>query len=232
MSVMAINNMFKHSRLSALPPTLAGCDVQGLVARWLLDGSLTDQVSGRALTRVGTWNTTGYNMVWDIELNQFVPVFTGSNYYTFNPAAHSGHAAFPSGKSAGTVTCWAKWRATDNATPIAYGAGATDQARGIYVYSSAIQAWYVNGGVSSGINPLSDGTWHHCVFSYNGSTVSNIVDGILQATVSRTLNTALTLGEIGRFFTGNAMVGYVADCRVYSEALSAARIEAIALGRA
>lgn len=211
-----------------IPQTLAGINTTGLIARWLLDGSLTDQVSGRPLTRAGTWNTVSNDLRWDSELNQYVTIFTGANYLTFDPTG------FPSGAAAGTLCCWAKVRATDNGTIVSYGSNtANGSERDLSVFNSNITFNAYNLAVNAGINPLSDGTWHHFAGVYNGATMQVYVDGLLQGSTSATLATTLSGGYIGRWITSNYFfVGGGADVRSYSTALSAAQVLAITQGLA
>lgn len=209
-----------------IPQTLGEINSTGLVARWLLDGTLTDQVSSLALTRSGTWNTTSYNVRWDSELNQYVPVFTGTNYYTFSPTG------FPSGAAARTFCGWVKYRTATvaYAIPFMYGGSAAQSGFLWQLDGSSIVNFNSGSGfISSGINPHSDGVWHHLAATYNGSTVAVHIDGILQASGTQTLNTTLTYGAIGDWALGGyAHTGYVADIRCYSTALTAAQVLAIA----
>lgn len=199
-----------------LPQTLAQMDTTGLVASWLLDGSLTDLVSGRALTRVGTWNATSNNMIWDIELNQYVPVFTGANYYTF-PLTE-----FPANTAAQTLMSWAKARATDQGLVCAYNS---------HVGGMHYGGLSATGDTSTqtGLNLLSDGTWHHLASVFNGATRNFYVDGVLHYSAAESPTYTYATGAIGAYVVGNLkLVGYVAGVRCYSSAKTAAEILAIA----
>lgn len=220
---MDTSDFISPSTLPKIPPTLNGVNTTSLVARWLLDGTLTDQVSGLTLTRAGTWNTTSYNRIWDFDIQQYVHAFTGANYYTFTPTG------FPSGAAAGTIMCWAKFRATDGGVTFGYGSEVSLSARSLLHVSSSGSFSPYGTATSSGISQLSDGLWHHMAGVYNGSTLLLFIDGVLQGTRSDTLTTTLSSGWIGYWsaVSPGYMVGYITDCRCYSVALSSGQILAI-----
>lgn len=203
---------------SRIPSTI---DTTGLLSRWLLDGSALDYVGGRN----GTWTGTA-KYTRDPRLGgQVVATFGGSSYISFSPAG------LPSGNDAGSMCLWIKHRATGGSYDFLYGAGASNQFRLIRLNASNFIEFNSYGTVqlSSGINPLSSGSWFHVAAVHNGTTTAIYVNGVLQAAVSATLNTTATSGRIGAYVDGTLnTVGSCADCRIYSTAKSAAQILAIA----
>lgn len=201
--------------ISRLPTTI---DTAGLLSRWLLDGNALDSVGSRD----GTWAGTA-KYILDQKLGETVAYFNGSSYLSFDPTG------LPSGAATRTVTLWFKGTAAEFGL-FGYGSTAGSYyAYQIQQYGGDLYASLYGATLSTGFNPLSDGSWHHVALAYNGTTLLFYVDGVLYASASMTLVTALTLGKIGANMVASVWGnGVMCDCRIYSTAKTAAEVLAIA----
>lgn len=203
--------------ISLIPSTI---DTAGLLSRWLLDGNANDSVS----TRHGTWTGTArYRR--DIKLGgQLVAEFNGSSYIAFSPSG------LPGGSAIGTICALAKFRTAGNSGVIGYGTGGGSNTRAIFRYSAtaSICGYLNSSNINTGLDPNSDGSWHHIALAYNGASAQVYVGGVLYASSSITATTALTIGEIGRAGESYSMLGSICDCRIYNVAKTAAQVLSMA----
>ena len=78
---------------------------------------------------------------------------------------------------------------------------------------------------------ITDGRWHHMAITYTNSTASIYVDGKLDSSASKSLNTAsapLVLGNGTSTYVGsNYYNGLLDDVRIYNRSLSASEVQAL-----
>lgn len=73
---------------------------------------------------------------------------------------------------------------------------------------------------------FTSGVWVHCTITYDGTTLSHYIDGVLEASVNVALDTAISTLAIGNTnrSTSTAFEGRLTDFRVYDGALDASTI--------
>lgn len=139
-------------------------------------------------------------------------------------------AGFPTGANPFTLQAWA----TVDSLPasfgaiIMYGTDATGQGRGLTVSSGGtLYASGYSASVASTITATT-GQRYNLAFTYDGTTSRLYIDGSLDASAARTLNTVITISKIGQLFdsAGEYWPGKVFQILMYDVALSAAQIDA------
>lgn len=164
-------------------------------------------------------------------VNGYALQFNGSDNYVVNDAVNG----LPTGSSSRTMTFWAKY---DVAQPgkVFAGYGSTSKCKnfqfgfdrkdatklGFYGWNSCD---YTTSILS---NLLADGVFHHFAVVYDGSLVKFYIDGILQSTAKRVLQTGSSTlciaGEVNRRNCDRLFAGSIDDFRIYSRVLSDAEI--------
>ena len=81
---------------------------------------------------------------------------------------------------------------------------------------------YIGGSTTNGTTTLSDDVWYNITVTYNNTSVKLYVNGVLEATSTKTLesdsgNTVF----FGKSSSGNFFEGNISDCYIYNRALSA-----------
>lgn len=191
----------------------------GLVARWSLNGNTNDGVgtANGTITGSPTYST-------DAKEGSSSMTFSGTTQYV-----SMGNPTLPSGTAPRTIMAWAKTTATTGTRYIfAYGNTTTDQ--GMNIGMSNLQ---LTGG-ANGTNQTYDnfwaaGVWHHIALTYDGTTAKLYADGVLVSSAARSWSLVLQGAFIARHTSpGNYWSGSVDDARVYSTALTASEILALA----
>jgi hypothetical protein len=138
----------------------------------------------------------------------------------------------PQGASARTMTLWVEPAAGPVATFFNYGSFVAHERFGLLLDSN--KDYFVGEGsdLLGNVN-LATGPWHHVAASYDGTTMTLYVDGVLDkaATLQATL---ATLGS--RFAIGHTVTtvgrepfnGKISDIRVYNRVLSAGEVAQLA----
>jgi hypothetical protein len=86
---------------------------------------------------------------------------------------------------------------------------------------------------AQGNTAVNDGRWHHIAGRLSGTTATIFIDGVIDATRTRTPN-IVTTGDLNigrRFDTGAYFPGDIDDVRLYNRALSDSEIESIGKSR-
>jgi hypothetical protein len=159
-------------------------------------------------------------------------VFNGSSSLITTPIGTA-----PSGGNSRTFSLWVNSTNTSsNQTLIMYG-NANPPSRDFFVWrlngvgSSTIEFADFVDTYSESASSVFDGGWHHLAFVYNGSTIQYYVDGSpLGSGYSVSLTTANTIMGIGDYNSaaGAVLDGKIDQVRIYSSALSASDVEALA----
>ncbi len=202
-----------------------------LVGLWTLDegtGSTAYDMSGNGNT--GTWNGT--------------PVGT-SGYYSsgkvgpwagtfINNYIDTGNNSSSMPKSAGTFSAWVYPTSTYGVF-MSNGSVQSD-VLGVNLYIGAGKPIFEVCNSSArnsiiGSSGLSLNTWYYLTGTWDGTTVSLYVNGVLIASSTETITPTpaydLTLGEDGTHWSSYHLNGLLDDARVYNRSLSAAEVSAL-----
>ena len=120
--------------------------------------------------------------------------FDGSNDYV----SISGLTA-PGGSNSHTLSAWMKRSTTNrNETIAGWGNDATNQLFDVRINNNKISWHHYGSGELAGSTTLSANTWYHIVASYDGTTQKLYVNGSLDGSQNRSLNTGTGNVKIGR----------------------------------
>ena len=207
----------------------------GLVGYWPLNegsGSSTIDQSGNGNT--GTWVGNGPYYTTNAKVGTYAGNFDGSTDYVFIP--NTGNKIMPTSNQPFTISVWLN---TNTVASAWYAIGSnetwlTSGYRFVLVCNgtSCIAALWCNqsGGTLTGINTsaLSANTWYLVTVSYNGTSGSTYLNGVLQGTTTGTV-----LGNTNNIDWGggiggvDAFSGYLDDARIYNRALSASEVQGL-----
>ena len=133
------------------------------------------------------------------------------------------------GSSNRTVSLWAR-RTTTTGFGVIYDVGSStggNRYTSFFQNTDLFRLQY-DADVIDDTGPWPASTWYHIASTYDGTTVSSYVDGVLLGSKTATLNTGpsgpLTIGNDPDLSSGFEFTGYVSDFRVYDGALSAIQI--------
>ncbi len=149
--------------------------------------------------------------------------FNGTNAYIQAP-----DTGLPLGSSPRTLAFWMKPQLNAR-VPVIYGGFAANNAFYVLVSGShaAIGQW--GGGDVSGSANVADGNWHYIAMTYDGASSVNLyVDGVLDATATKTYNTTST----GKVILGSDVGGsneyyngLLDEVMIYNRALTNSEIQ-------
>ncbi|RJQ30478.1 LamG domain-containing protein [Candidatus Parcubacteria bacterium] len=148
-----------------------------------------------------------------------------SDFLSLSPSTN-----IPTGTSARSVDFWAKpipSAMTSGAGYVfGYGAGVSNQGFGV---SANGGNWWFQGYSAGDLNSnksVIEGKWTHIAVTYDGTTLSIYVDGLLANSATKSLNTTASAFFIGQapWDTNNRFVGAIDELRVSNRALSADEI--------
>ena len=149
--------------------------------------------------------------------------FDGSNDYV-----SCGTTNLPTGTSARTIEAWIKTTQTTGVQSIInYGNQAIGNSRFGFLNASGI-LYFVGENNDYYTNTLiADGNWHHVAATYEASTLKIYIDGALNATVTKVLNTNNNFFNIGASCNptpGDFFNGSIDEVRVWNTARTAEQI--------
>lgn len=146
----------------------------------------------------------------------------------------------PIGNSARSISIWVKSNMTANNNPIfSYGNSSANAAFGLGKYITRISSGGPKPTISTKTDlllygyandlawaePVISSNWNHFVVTYTGSVASIYMNGVLQASGTKTWNTANTVFRLGLDTSGSAsFVGIVDDLKIFSRALTQTEI--------
>lgn len=155
--------------------------------------------------------------------------FDGVNDYTETTSPTN----LPLGNAARTVEVWVKvgtignWRSIVN-----YGATANSQRFGILIDNSGRPYFVGENNDMTGTVAINDNNWHHIAVTYTGGTngtVAMYVDGVLNISSTKTLNTSNGKLRMGRRVDGGANFEYfngtIDEVRIWNYALTQCEIQ-------
>lgn len=223
-------------------PAASGFYTANLLAWWQLNGNGNDSSgNGNNLTLVGSPTFgTGKNFAQAMVLN-------GTSQYATGPNIGD----FPTNQ---TMMCWCKTTAPTNfnclMSKLSAGGSASGQGMCLNIESPLFNNAFItfiqnnSGGTWTGTSTngsvtCNDGQWHHTamvisstytVTSYHNGSTTNVVsydDSTVNSTYTNTNGWMVGNSTASEFWNGT-----IADCRIYSAALSPTIIAAIAAGKA
>ena len=178
--------------------------------------NLLDQISGNNLTNSNVnFNTEGKF--------GFAGKFNGSN----SKLTISNSSFLPQGNNSRSISCWIKTTGGSSDGVIGYGNAVNSQAFFIYINNEnklGIFAYYNN---TTGNIAISNNTWNHIVATYDGTNCRLYVNGVLDFTAAKTLNTGNGEFRIGGVNWNNSsefFPGDIDQIRIYNSAISAANV--------
>ncbi|MDQ2769052.1 MAG: FG-GAP-like repeat-containing protein [Bacteroidota bacterium] len=138
-------------------------------------------------------------------------------------------ALLPQGNAARTLEAWVL-TTTSGSVIFNYGTASSNQRSGILVIGGHL--YYVGEGNDlQGNITITDGRWHHVAATYNGTTLSLYVDGVLDVSSNPsafgTTGTSWNLGKrIPPLTSTELLNGRLDEVRVYNVALTQAQVQA------
>jgi hypothetical protein len=140
-----------------------------------------------------------------------------------------------------TVAFWA-YRAAGSSTwtrMVGKGTAANAVNYGVWTgpaigYKAYFQQYTAAGGVSidlTGTTPLAIGTWYHIACTVTGNTVRIYINGVLDATGTRTAVPGMSTDPLGiGGYGGSYFNGILDDLRLYNRAIASTEIASLAAG--
>tara|TARA_Y100001970_G_scaffold82189_1_gene104073 strand:+ start:2282 stop:3601 length:1320 start_codon:yes stop_codon:yes gene_type:complete len=151
--------------------------------------------------------------------------FDGSNDYVSIPGLTA-----PGGSNSHTLSAWMKRSTTNrNETIAGWGNDATNQLFDVRINNNKISWHHYGSGELAGSTTLSANTWYHIVASYDGTTQKLYVNGSLDGSQNRSLNTGTGNVKIGRQpdWNGQYFYGFIDEVAIWDEALTASEVSSI-----
>jgi len=197
----------------------------GLVAEWSLDNN-TNDISGNGINGSAV-NSPSYTT--DRQQGTAAMSLNGSNeYVSINPAK------LPTGRTARTISLWAKTNSTATGYRWAFSFGKSSKSNAMFIGQSGTTLY--GGGFSDDLtktNFWQANVWHHICLTYDGTTAVLYADGNVVASAAKTWNLLLGTAAIGRQVNGlEYWNGSLDDVRVYDKALSSTEVKALASAQA
>jgi len=193
-----------------------------LFAEWGLDGN-TNDISGNNIN--GT--PMGLTYSSDHAQGSASGVFNGTNEYV-----NINSSALPAGKSARSISLWAKPNSVSETVfrwAFAYGAPKTSSAMLVGQNGTTLYG----GGFGDDLKVGSfwkANTWHHICLTYDGTTARLYGNGKLLVSGAKNWDLILTVAAIGRQVSGlEYWNGSIDDVRLYNKALSDTEVAALAV---
>ncbi len=193
------------------------------IGHWRFNNDATD-ASGSGFN--GTL-TNGATFTTDSKEGSHALSLDGSNDFVDlgNPSS------LPTGTTAVTLAAWAKTTYTTGAHMIiAFGnPGTTGGAVAVGQQGTMVTGGGVWDYVSSATGLVQANTWQHYAMTYDGTTVKLYLDGTQVATAAKTISINLLRAHIGKNVNNSSYWGgAIDDARMYTYALSAAEVQALA----
>jgi hypothetical protein len=132
------------------------------------------------------------------------------------------NSSIPNGGAARSMSYWMKSTQGSPGCMVNYGIFATSQRFGVLIVSD--NEYFVGENVDMiGVNEIDDGSWHHVLVTYDGTTLTLYRDGVSESSAALGLNTGSSDVFIGMAVAGHSpeyYAGQLDDLRFYNRALS------------
>lgn len=199
---------------------------RGLVAYYPLDEASSASVkdySGSGYDGVGQGATGSQNTPQPITINRFGTNQTAMNFDgtddSIEMSSGDTFAKLPSGTALRTVCAWQQ---LTTGYDISYGTEAGSQRYGLRDNRLAFNGIYLDLAIAKGTS------WNHICTAYDGTNAHIYVNGILNISGARAINTINSILRIGSGVEAGAFAtGVVDDVRIYNRLLSVAEIRAM-----
>ena len=202
----------------------------GLVGYWKLDagqGTTARDVSGN--NNNGTLSSSGASWAAASSSIGFDNPVSGS----FDGAAgyvSVGTTSLPAASAAQSVSAWIKFSSAAATQSVLAMTGAGSAIK-LGLGGGNVQV-LKNAGTLVSVAAPSTGTWHHVAYSWNGTTNALYIDGVATTTTTAHDSGAVTAATIGASgASADFFNGQIDDVRVYNQALTAAQVKSLGVGR-
>lgn len=216
-----------HSVLAAPP---VGSTLTGLAAYWSFDSSSNfnvPDVGGSTLTKGNgaSWSASG-KFGGALSLNG-----NSQSLYDLSSPAY-----LPVGNSSYTQSVWFRPSVVNNGGLMGWGSyGNTKRTNALRMSGAGSGGFYnywwdVDLYCSPSLCPLSSNTWYHVVTTYNGTTRSLYLDGVLKASDTNLGPNDATAAEfhIGKTCCAEYFTGLIDDVAIYNRALTSSEVAELA----
>lgn len=224
LAVLATGLVVSSNSASASPP--GGSTLNGLAAYWSFDSSSNfnvPDVGGSTLTKGNgaSWTASG-KFGGALSLN-------GSSQSLYDLSSPS---YLPVGNSSYTQSVWFKPSVVNGGGLIGWGSyGNTKRTNALRMSGSGSGGFYnywwdVDLLCSASSCPLTTNTWYHVVTTYDGTTRSIYLNGVLKASDTNQGPNNATAAEfhIGKTCCAEYFTGLIDDVAIYNRAVTAAEV--------
>jgi hypothetical protein len=196
-----------------------------LVSWWPADGNPADLTGGNAgvLKNGATFAAGEVRNAFSLDgSNDFVQV--------------SAPSGLPVGNSARTIDFWfqtpVNLTTSTESSLVQYGTASAGEMFGLITSQNAPGKLYFYGNSAdlAGTTTIQPNTWYHAAVTYDGTTVKLYLNGQLEASAARTLNTVIDGNGLTFGFRPDSnahWTGLIDEVEIFSRALSASEILAI-----
>jgi len=140
------------------------------------------------------------------------------------------NASLPLGNTPRTIECWVKSSPASSGFEVLFNYGtATTNQRASLMSGSTGKLYYAGENNDlEGTSIIMDGIWHHCAATFDGTTLRLYLDGVLEASDTKTFNTTGVFFDIGRRINASSefLNGKLDELRVWSVARTQDQIQA------
>ena len=211
----------KSSGIEIIP---ASGQTSGLAGYWKFDeGSGTSTADSSGLGNNGSFNG---GVGWTSGQFGAAAHFDGTGYIA------AGVNGLPAANAPQTISWWLTVPSIPSgvANVLSLSNDAAQSAVQPGFRNGTFGVWSYGGSFLVSTTPASTGAWHHYAYTFDGTTHSLYVDGVLKNSSTHAAQTAApTKLEFGRWTGGSEYLnGSVDDVRIYTRALSAAEVATLA----
>ena len=146
----------------------------------------------------------------------------GALSFSFSDNLTFSNNSIPNGGDARSMSFWMKSTQNSPGCMVNYGIFSAGERFGVLISSD--NEYFVGENVDlPGVNEIDDGSWHHVLVTYDGTTLTLYRDGLFEVDADLGLNTGSSDVFIGTAVAGHSpefYVGQLDDLRFYDRALS------------
>ncbi|MEM7353180.1 MAG: LamG domain-containing protein, partial [Acidobacteriota bacterium] len=205
----------------------------------------TAGTSGSDLLAHWSFEENGGHLAFDVSGNGHDAALIGGPQWVVGPdglaldlsgQSDGGEVAagvLPGPHSALSVAAWIRHGSTSSFSSIVDQRDGVEDGYDLFLSDTGMAFARVNNATLVGTTPITDGTWHHLVATWNGAELRLYVDGqldTLTATASAPIDVVSPL-RLGRHFQLNSTfesAGTIDEVRLYNRALSTPEVAALA----
>jgi uncharacterized delta-60 repeat protein len=163
-----------------------------------------------------------------VTVNAVLPA-THLNFDGVDDRANANNSSLPFGNSTRTLEAWVKTNTTVTGTIVNYGNQSNNQRFGLLVLGSG--ELYIVGEFNdyNAGGTLNDNNWHHVAVSFNGSTLTAYIDGVIVGSTNTAYSTTGNLLGLGASYRttswGEHLNGNIDEVRIWNTAKSQSEIQ-------